>query len=427
MPWRRRHAVERPRARPDPGPRPRLRGDRVRARVARPRPPPRRPRPRRPRRARRPPPGPRAWTRAPCCSPSSARRTSPRATPSTSSTTPTSSRTRSPAPGRGAAVLRIKGTTKALVATTDGNAPVGAAGPVARAPRCPSPRPRATCRSPARGRSASPTASTTATRPAPRPSGSSPRASAGSATRAGRSACRSPAATSRLYNEAPGVGRSRRRPRSASSACSTTSGTLVGPAFRADGDPVLLVGEAGPGLAGSEYARLAGVAPEDGPPALDLDRERRLQALHPRGHRPRPRRARQDVSGGGLAVALAEQALWSGIGAQVRLPVGDSPAVDLFGESPSPARRGDAAAPRRGARAARPPARPAGRGDRDHRRRRGWSSSSAGVAARPGAAEERGSGIADALEVPVADLRHAWEHGLPRALGWDEAATDGLR
>ena len=37
-----------------------------------------------------------------------------------------------------------------------------------------------------------------------------------------------------------------------------------------------------------------------------------------------------------------------------------------------------------------------------------------------GAAEERGSRVADALEVPVADLRHAWEHGLPRALGWEE-------
>jgi hypothetical protein len=37
-----------------------------------------------------------------------------------------------------------------------------------------------------------------------------------------------------------------------------------------------------------------------------------------------------------------------------------------------------------------------------------------------GAAEERGSRIADALEVPVADLRHAWDHGLPRALGWED-------
>jgi hypothetical protein len=36
-----------------------------------------------------------------------------------------------------------------------------------------------------------------------------------------------------------------------------------------------------------------------------------------------------------------------------------------------------------------------------------------------GAAEERGSRVADALEVPVADLRHAWDHGLARALGWE--------
>ncbi len=38
-----------------------------------------------------------------------------------------------------------------------------------------------------------------------------------------------------------------------------------------------------------------------------------------------------------------------------------------------------------------------------------------------GAAEERGSRIADALDVALDDLRHAWEHGLPRALGWEPA------
>src|SRR5439155_19952477 len=47
----------------------------------------------------------------------------------------------------------------------------------------------------------------------------------------------------------------------------------------------------------------------------------------------------QDVSGGGLAVALAECALWGdddrGLGAELRLGVASSPAVDLFGESPS--------------------------------------------------------------------------------------------
>jgi hypothetical protein len=36
-----------------------------------------------------------------------------------------------------------------------------------------------------------------------------------------------------------------------------------------------------------------------------------------------------------------------------------------------------------------------------------------------GASEERGSTIADVLEVPLTALRHAWDHGLTRALGWD--------
>ena len=36
-----------------------------------------------------------------------------------------------------------------------------------------------------------------------------------------------------------------------------------------------------------------------------------------------------------------------------------------------------------------------------------------------GAAEERGSRVADALDVPLSELRHAWETGLSRALGWE--------
>ena len=36
-----------------------------------------------------------------------------------------------------------------------------------------------------------------------------------------------------------------------------------------------------------------------------------------------------------------------------------------------------------------------------------------------GAAEERGSGVADEIDIAVTDLAHAWEHGLPRALGED--------
>ena len=257
--------------------------------------------------------------------------------------------------------------------------------------------------------------------PARRRSGSSRRPSAASATRAARSACRSPAATSRSTTSRRRA-RSRRRRRSASSGCSTTSDALVGPAFRAEGDAVVLVGEAAPGLAGSEYARLAGVAPEDGPPALDLAREAALQAFVREAAERGLLASAQDVVGrrpGRRARRVRDLGRGDrGLGARLRLGVANSPAVDLFGESPS--RVVVSARPRHapGARPARPPARP--------RRPRSSAPSAAtrlvielAGAGATGAAEERGSRVADALDVAVADLRHAWEHGLSRALGWD--------
>jgi phosphoribosylformylglycinamidine synthase len=36
-----------------------------------------------------------------------------------------------------------------------------------------------------------------------------------------------------------------------------------------------------------------------------------------------------------------------------------------------------------------------------------------------GAAEDRGGDVADELDVAVDDLRHAWDQGLARALGWE--------
>jgi hypothetical protein len=40
-----------------------------------------------------------------------------------------------------------------------------------------------------------------------------------------------------------------------------------------------------------------------------------------------------------------------------------------------------------------------------------------------GAAEGRGAGVADAVDVAVADLHHAWWLALPRALGEDADAA----
>ncbi len=323
-------------------------------------------------------------------------------------------------PGRGAAVIRLKGTTKALVATTDANAPVGALDPwlgaalsVAEASR---------------------NVSITGARPLGVTNclnyGDPTRPEAfwqlAEAVRGLADACvalRLPVTGGNvsLYNEAPG------------SAIAPTPeigivGLLedvarrVGPAFTADGNAVVLAGEAGPGLAGSEYARLAGTAPEDGPPPLDLGRERSVQAFIREAVARGLVESCQDIAAGGLAVAAAEMGIWGGRGAALRLAVGDSPAVGLFGESPS--RLLAEVTPR-------------------HvpaflllARQHGLPTEELGVTGGPrlvielagegatGAAEERGSRIADALDVPIEDLRHAWEHGLPRALGWEPSSAD---
>jgi len=334
-------------------------------------------------------------------------------------------------PGHGAAVLRIKGTPKALVATTDCNAPVtaldpwlGAALSVAEATR---------------------NVSITGARPLGVTNclnfGDPTRPEAfwqlAEAVRGLGDACRAlgvpvTGGNVSLYNESP------------SSAIHPTPeigvvGLLddvsrrVGPAFTGDDNAVILVGEPGPGLAGSEYARLAGVALEDSPPDLDLDLERRLQLFIREAIGRGLVEAAQDVSGGGLAVALAEMAMWGGRGARLRVGVGDTPAVVLFGESPS--RLVLEVVPRHApalvllARHHGLPAEELGvtGGDR-------LVVELAGEGA-TGAAEERGSRVADAIEVPVADLRNAWEHGLPRVLGWEgpdatdhvaEAALPGL-
>ena len=52
---------------------------------------------------------------------------------------------------------------------------------------------------------------------------------------------------------------------------------LVAPAFKSESDIVVLLGEGGPGLVGSVYERLAGAAPEDRPPSLEMSKE---LALH---------------------------------------------------------------------------------------------------------------------------------------------------
>ena len=190
---------------------------------------------------------------------------------------------------------------------------------------------------------------------------------------------------------------------------------LIRPQFRNEGDLVVLLGESGPGLCGSAYERLAGEAPEDRPPSLDLGREAALQKLLRQCAEDKLLNSAQDVSGGGLAVAIAECAIWGGFGADLTLAVAQAPAVALFGESPSravvtisPERWNELA---RLASSARIACRSLGSVGGDRLRIR-----LSGVGA-TGAAEERGAGVADEVDVSVAELTKAWTHALPRALG----------
>jgi len=325
-------------------------------------------------------------------------------------------------PGHGAAILRIKGTAKALVASTDGNQSVGALDPwlgaalsVAEATR---------------------NVSITGARPLGVTNclnyGDPTRPEAfwqlSEGVRGLGDACRAldvpvTGGNVSLYNE------------SAAGSIAPTAEigvvgllddveTRIGPAFVAAGDAVILIGSSTPGLAGSAYAALAGVASEDGPPSLDLAREAALQRFVREAIARGLVASAQDVSGGGLAVAIAEGCMWApegGLGAILRLPVGGAPAVELFGEGPSrlvlSCRPRHAAALVLLARHYRLPVEELGTvtGDRLVIELAGQGAT--------GAAEGRGSRVADAVDVPVAELRRVWDHGLARALGEEPAGA----
>jgi phosphoribosylformylglycinamidine synthase II len=322
-------------------------------------------------------------------------------------------------PGHGAAVLRIKGTRKVLVASTDANESVGLLDPwlgaalsVAEATR---------------------NISITGARPLGVTNclnyGDPTRPEAfwqlSEAVRGLGDACRAlglpvTGGNVSLYNESP-AGAIAPTPEIGVVGLLEDLDRLIRPAFDRQGDAVVLVGETTPGLAGSEYSRLAGSAAEDGPPSIDLAIEAALQAFLVEAAERGLLISAQDVSGGGLAVALAECAVWGdddrGIGAVVRLGVANSPAVDLFGESPS-----------RVVCSTRPRFVPALVLLARHH---GLAVEELGIvggerlvielagAGATGAAEARGSRVADALDVSIADLRHASETGLSRALGWE--------
>ena len=316
-------------------------------------------------------------------------------------------------PGHGAAVLRVKGTKKALVATTDGNQTVSAIDPylgaqlsVAEATR---------------------NVSITGARPLGITNclnyGNPERPEAfwqlQEAVRGMGDACRTlgipvTGGNVSLYNEYPG-GAIAPTPEIGVVGLLDDISLLVRPPFTTAGDSVVLIGHSAPGMAGSAYAVLAGLSSEDAPPSVDLEREAALQSFIREAIGRGLVASAQDVSGGGLAVAIAECCMWSGLGARLKLGVSGSPAIELFGESPGrlvlSCRPRQAAAIELLARQFGLAAETLGTvgGDRLRIELTGEGAT--------GAAEERGSRVADALDVSLADLRHTWDHGLARALG----------
>ncbi len=103
--------------------------------------------------------------------------------------------------------------------------------------------------------------------------------------------------------------------------------------FQEPGESLLLLGDTREELGGSEWAwaehrHLGGT-----PPQVDLERERLLAEVLVSGSRDGMLSSAHDLSDGGLAQALVESALAGGIGARVVLPAGLSPFVQLFSES----------------------------------------------------------------------------------------------
>ncbi len=106
-------------------------------------------------------------------------------------------------------------------------------------------------------------------------------------------------------------------------------------AFKAEGETILLFGAPpawGTCLGQSIWLRDIADRADGAPPPVDLDHERRVGDTVRQAIREGLVTAVHDLSDGGLAVAIAEMAIASGIGATLDQPPGDAPTASLFGE-----------------------------------------------------------------------------------------------
>jgi phosphoribosylformylglycinamidine synthase subunit PurL len=108
--------------------------------------------------------------------------------------------------------------------------------------------------------------------------------------------------------------------------------------FVEEGDFVYLLGTTGEDLGGSELLKVVHGKVAGRPPHLDVEAEKRLHALLAEGAARGILRSAHDASEGGLAVALAEcsfRGTEAGLGGRFELPGALRPDVLLFSETPS--------------------------------------------------------------------------------------------
>jgi len=103
--------------------------------------------------------------------------------------------------------------------------------------------------------------------------------------------------------------------------------------FRREGDVLALLGETRDELGGSEFLRVIRRRDEGPCPEVDIAAEKRLIDLLATLAEEGMLASAHDLSDGGLAVALAECAMTSGLGADVVLQSGVRPAAALYGET----------------------------------------------------------------------------------------------
>ena len=104
-------------------------------------------------------------------------------------------------------------------------------------------------------------------------------------------------------------------------------------AWGPDGEVIYLLGQTSADFAGSEWAHVMHGHLGGAPPQVDLAREALLAELCIAGSRDGMLTAAHDVSDGGVAQALVEMALRSGVGARVWVPDDLDPATFLWSES----------------------------------------------------------------------------------------------